>query len=166
MLVPLHKLQSTHMDAQTRVLILAFTSPIGLHFCRVWHYRQKEKADNIYLRQTSEPSWLTLLSAASQEVFQHSCLGAVGQTDRGFPTNTHRTLAGPDWKPDTLSFLPASISSIAQNTLLLCVHNLVPQNTTQKPHWYAEDLLISSFFFLCNGCDLHSKSILHLVFFL
>lgn len=91
-----------------------------------------KKTDSIYLQQTSEPGWLTLMSAASQEVFQHSRLGAVGQTDRGFPANTHPTLAGPDWNPDTLSFLPSAISSFAQNPLPLYMQGLVPQRRNTK----------------------------------
>lgn len=108
----------------------------------------EKKKDNIYLQQTSEPGWLTLMSAASQEVFQHSCLGAVGQTDRGFPTNTHRTFAGPDWNSDRLSFPPAAISRIAQNTLLLYVQGLEPQRRNIKASLISHHLLFSSLFSL------------------
>lgn len=138
-------LTPSHTTACTQVLVLVFASPIGSRCCRVWHYRQegvgkkedkkkrrKKKTDNVYLQQTSEPGWLTLMSAASQEVFQHSCLGTVGQTDRGFPANTHQTLAGPDWKPDTFSFLPSAISSFAHSALLLYVQGLVPQRHNTK----------------------------------
>lgn len=94
------------------------------------------------------------MSAASQEVFQNSCLEAAGQTDRGFPTNTHRTLAGPDWKPDTISFLAATISSIAQNTLLLYgTTKAKHKSLTDKPPSF---ILFS--FFLCSGGNLYSKS--------
>lgn len=61
-----------------------------LTFLSIMTLQTGKNTDNIYLQQTSEPGWLTLMSAASQEVFQHSCLGAVGQTRRGFPANTHQ----------------------------------------------------------------------------
>lgn len=92
--------------------------------------KRQKKIIYIYNKCQNQAGWL--MSAVSQEVFQHSCLGAVGQTDRGFPANTHRTLAGPDWKPDRLSFLPFKISSIAQDTLLLYVQGLVPQRQNTK----------------------------------
>lgn len=44
------------MTACPQVLILVFASPIGSHFCRVWHYRQgkkKKKGQIIYSISTT-----------------------------------------------------------------------------------------------------------------
>lgn len=138
--------QSLRTCTQTGSFSVCITNRLTCLLSMTLWMGKKRKTDNIYLKQTSEPGWLTLMSAASQEVFQHSCLGAVGQTDRGFPTNTHRTFAGPDWNPDRLSFPPATISRIAQNTLLLYVQGLEPQRRNIKASLISHHLLFSSLF--------------------